>query len=263
MLIAAAVCPHPPLLVPEVTGADGPGAGELRRLRAACRDAVAVLLGMAPDLLVVVGGADQAAEYPATALPPSPPGGPIPPDPPWEGTTPPSPPEPGGSLRDFGVPFAVGAAPVLPLSLTIGKWLLAGVGPGSQKVTWQAIASAAAPADCLKLGDKLAALAPRVALLAMGDGPGGRARGVPGATDPDADRYDSQVTAALAAADPGALAALDPGRDQELFVAGRAAWQVLAGAASAGAFTADLRYAAAPFEVSYYVATWVRTHRAH
>ena len=94
----------------------------------------------------------------------------------------------------------------------------------------------------------------------MGDGPGRRARGVPGATDPGADRYDRQVTAALAAADPGALAALDPGRDQELFVAGRAAWQVLAGAASAGAFTADLRYAAAPFEVSYYVATWVRAH---
>ena len=72
-----------------------------------------------------------------------------------------------------------------------------------------------------------------------------------------------QVTAALAAADPAALAALDPGRDQELFVAGRAAWQVLAGAASAGAFTADLRYAAAPFEVSYYVATWMLAHRAH
>jgi hypothetical protein len=94
----------------------------------------------------------------------------------------------------------------------------------------------------------------------MGDGPGCRARGVPGATDPAADGYDRQVAAALAAADPGALAALDPGRDQELFVAGRAAWQVLAGAASAGAFTADLRYAAAPFEVSYYAATWVRAH---
>jgi hypothetical protein len=241
MLIAAAVCPHPPLLVPEVTGAHGPGtpnpaADELRRLRTACRDAVAVLLGAAPDLLVVTGGAGQTAEYPAAA---------------------------GGSLRDFAVPFTVGADPVLPLSLTIGKWLLTGVGPGSQQVTWQAIASSAPAADCLSLGEKLAALAPRVALLAMGDGPGRRARGVPGATDPDADRYDSQVTAALAAADPAALAALDPGRDQELFVAGRAAWQVLAGAASAGAFTADLRYAAAPLEVSYYVATWVRTHRAH
>jgi hypothetical protein len=233
MLIAAAVCPHPPLLVPEVTGASDPAARELDRLRRACRDAVAVLLGTAPDLLVVVGGAGQTAEYPAGA---------------------------GGSLRDFGVPFTVGADPVLPLSLTIGKWLLAGAVPPSPPVTWQAIASAAATADCLDLGEKLAALAPRVALLAMGDGPGRRARGVPGATDPKADRYDDQVSAALAAADPGALAALDPGPDQELFVAGRAAWQVLAGAASAGAFTAGLRYAAAPFEVSYYVATWVRAH---
>jgi hypothetical protein len=236
MLIAAAVCPHPPLLVPEVTGAngpsaDGPGAGELRRLRAACREAVAVLLGAAPELLVVVGGAEHTAEYPPAA---------------------------GGSLRDFAVPFTVGADPVLPLSLTIGKWLLAATAMESQKIAWWGMASGAATADCLNLGEKLAALAPRVALLALGDGPGRRARGVPGAADPGADRYDDQVTAALAAADPGALAALDPRGDEELFVAGRAAWQVLAGAASRGAFTADVRYAAAPFEVSYYVATWVR-----
>jgi hypothetical protein len=233
MLIAAAVCPHPPLLVPEVTGASDPGDRELRHLRAACRDAVAVLLGAAPGLLVVVGGAGQTAEYPAAA---------------------------GGSLRDFGVPFTLGADPVLPLSLTIGKWLLAGAVPPSPPVTWQGIASGAATADCLNLGEKLAALAPRVALLVMGDGPGRRARGVPGATDAEADRYDEQVSAALAAADPGALATLDPRRDQELFVAGRAAWQVLAGAAAPGAFTAELRYAAAPFEVSYYVASWMRAH---
>jgi len=233
MLIAAAVCPHPPLLVPEATGTADPGDRELRRLRAACRETVAVLLGEAPGLLVVVGGAGQTAEYPAAS---------------------------GGSLRDFGVPFTLGADPVLPLSLTIGKWLLAGVGPGGPPVAWWGIASGAVTADCMNLGEKLAALAPRVALLVMGDGPGRRARGVPGATDPGADRYDDQVSAALAAADPGALAALDPRRDQELFVAGRAAWQVLAGAASPGAFTAELRYAAAPFEVSYYVATWVRAH---
>jgi hypothetical protein len=250
MLIAAAVCPHPPLLVPEVTGAHHPGARELRRLRAACREAVAVLLGAAPDLLVVVGGAGHTAEYPPAALPPPPPGGPAPP----------SPPGPGGSMRDFAVPFTVGGDPGLPLSLTIGKWLLAGAAPPGPPAAWWGIASGAATADCLNLGEKLAALAPRVALLAMGDGPGRRARGVPGATDPGADRYDDQVTAALAAADPGLLAALDPGRDEELFVAGRAAWQVLAGAAPRGAFTADLRYAAAPFEVSYYVATWVRAH---
>ena len=241
MLIAVAVCPHPPLLVPEVTGAAGPGADELRRLRAACREAVAVVRGAAADLLVVVGGAEHTAEYPPAA---------------------------GGSLRDFAVPFTVGADPVLPLSLTIGKWLLAATAMESQKIAWWGMASGAATADCLNLGEKLAALAPRVALLALGDGPGRRARGVPGAADPGADRYDEQVTAAVAAADPGALAALDPRQDDELFVAGRAAWQVLAGAAAgtvspaaqAGGFTARLRYAAAPFEVSYYVATWVRAH---
>jgi len=112
MLIAAAVCPHPPLLVPEVTGASDPAARELDRLRAACRDAVAVLLGAAPDLLVVAGGAGQTAEYPAKA---------------------------GGSLRDFAVPFTVGADPVLPLSLTIGKWLLGGAAAPSPPVAWQAL----------------------------------------------------------------------------------------------------------------------------
>ena len=30
MLIAAAVCPHPPLLIPEATGAPGSGDAELR-----------------------------------------------------------------------------------------------------------------------------------------------------------------------------------------------------------------------------------------
>ena len=44
-------------------GADA--ARELDRLRTACRDAVAVLIGAAPDLLVVAGGAGQTTEYPA------------------------------------------------------------------------------------------------------------------------------------------------------------------------------------------------------
>ena len=41
-----------------------PAQTNCRRLRAACREAVAVLLGAAPDLLVVVGGAGHTAEYP-------------------------------------------------------------------------------------------------------------------------------------------------------------------------------------------------------
>ena len=244
MLTVAAACPHPPLLIPEATGAPGAGDGELARLRAACDQAVAALLAGHPDL-IVVAGADpkttlRSVEYPPDAV---------------------------ASLRKFGIPFTAGGSPgprdgppVLPLSLTVGRWLLsrAAARPGVPPAAWCGVAADAAPAECLELGNKLAALAPRVAMLAMGDGPGRRARGVPGAADPEADRYDDQVAAALAAADPGALAVLDPGQDGRLLVAGRAAWQVLAGAAGQHPFDAVLRYRGTPYEVTYVVATWRR-----
>jgi hypothetical protein len=237
MLIAAAVCPHPPLLIPDATGAPGAADPELSRLRAACQDAVAALLAEPADLLVVAGGAERTAEFP---------------------------PHTPGRLHDFGIPFTVGRigpdARQLPLALTIGKWLLSG--SGAPPAAWWGIASDAPPAECLQLGEKLAALAPRVALLAMGDGPARRARAAPRAADPEADRYDDQVAAALAAADPAALAALDSREDRPLEIAGRAAWQVLAGAAGdeqgQDAFDAELRYRGAPFEVSYVVASWRR-----
>jgi hypothetical protein len=229
MLTAAAVCPHPPLLIPAVTGG-GAGPSEVASLREACRSALAVLAGT--DILVVVGGADRTVRYPDDAA---------------------------GTLADYGVGFRTGdGPPVLPLSLTVGRWLL-----GSRAALWQGVAADATPDECLLLGADLAALAPRVAILAMGDGPARRARRAPGAIDADADRYDKLVTNALAEGDAGALADLDPDLDGELFIAGRAAWQVLAGAALAddSVFTASVRYAAAPFEVSYYVATW--RARAH
>jgi hypothetical protein len=239
MLIAAAVCPHPPLLIPEATGAPGAADPELTRLRAACRNAVAALLAEPSDLIVVAGGAERTAEFP---------------------------PHTTARLHHFGIPFTVGPetddAESLPLSLTIGKWLLAE--QGAPPAAWWGIASDAPPAECLQLGEKLAAIAPRVALLAIGDGPGRRARAAPHAADPDADRYDDQVAGALAAADPGALAALDPRQDRPLEIAGRAAWQVLAGAAAdeqgQDVFDAELRYRGAPFEVSYAVASWRRAH---
>lgn len=242
MLIAAAVCPHPPLLVPEATGASGPGLAELERLRAACLQAVAALAAESPDLIAVVGGAPRTVEYPPDAP---------------------------ATLGHFGIPFAIGEAspdpgdrPVLPLSLTIARWLLARAAPRTPPAepgtAWWGIASDARPEECRVLGEKLAALAPRVALLAMGDGPGRRARGIEAKPDHAADRYDAQVAAALADADPVALAALDPGQDGDLFVAGRAAWQVLAGAAAREPFDAELRYAATPFEVTYFAASWRR-----
>ena len=64
------------------------------------------------------------------------------------------------------------------------------------------------------------------------------------------------VAAALAAADAGALARLDAALDDELMVAGRAAWQVLAGAAVGGGLRGQVRFAAAPLDVTYLVASW-------
>jgi hypothetical protein len=255
MLAAAAVCPHPPVLIPAVMGSAGTGP-ELGELRAACAAAVRSLVAAQPDLLVVVGGgpADGTYSWPAA-----------------------------GGMRAFGVPWATGPGePVLPLSLTVGAWLLAEALPaavlpaaavpveippvtglpaaGPPAVHFRAVAAVTPPDACLRLGAELAALAPRVALLVMGDASARKAAGVHGAADPAAERYDAGVARALGAADAGALARLDPGLDGELMVAGRAAWQVLAGAAASTdtgqVLRGELRFAAAPLDVSYLVASW-------
>ena len=85
MLIAAAVCPHPPLLIPEATGLPGVGDPQLERLRTACHQAISALLAGRPDLIAVVGGdpeTRQTAEYP---------------------------PQTPGRLHDYGIPFTIGA----------------------------------------------------------------------------------------------------------------------------------------------------------
>jgi hypothetical protein len=234
MLIAAAVCPHPPLLIPAAIGAaasDPPPA--LRAVGDACHMAVRALAAAGPDLIAVVGGGPASREYEAGAA---------------------------GSLRDYGIPVTVGdGEPVLPLSLTIGRWLLdqAGIGPGP-RVLLQAVGQRAPADDCLKLGAMIAERAPRVALLAMGDASARGARDVEGAPDPQAQDYDEEVAEALAAADARWLGRLDPTLDGELMVAGRAAWQVLAGAATGTRMCGRLLDMASPYGVTYLVARWDR-----
>jgi hypothetical protein len=209
---------------------------QISRLRAACGEAVAGLAAARPDLITVVGGADRTAEYEASAA---------------------------GSLRSFGVTFTTGSGePVLPLSLTVGAWLLrrflaaddGGLPPW--RVRLQAVRQSWPAAECLRLGAELASRAPRVALLVLGDGSARKAIGVHGAADPPAEEYDAAVAAALAAADAGRLARLDAALDGELMVAGRAAWQVLAGAAAGCRLRGQVRFAAAPLDVTYLVASW-------
>ena len=244
MLIAGAVCPHPPLLIPAALGSaasDPPAA--LRKVTQAAAQAVARLAAAAPDLIAVVGGAAADREYGAAAA---------------------------GGLHDYGVDVTVGAgAPVLPLSLTVGRWLLEQAGvlgqdggvaaDGRPGVLFQAVARRASPGDCLKLGMVLAERAPRVALLAMGDACARPAREAPGVPDLAAQEYDEEIAEALAAADARWLARLDPARDSELVVAGRVAWQVLAGAAGRRRLHGQLLCMSAPYGVTYLVASWAQS----
>jgi aromatic ring-opening dioxygenase LigB subunit len=186
VLLAAAVCPHPPLLVPEVAAG---AAHETDDLRAACREAVATL---APYDVLVVGS---------------------------------------------------------PQALTVGRWLL----PGAREAV---VEPGTPPAECADLGRAL--VRDDVALLVLGDGSARRDEKAPGYVDPRAAPYDAAVTRALATADTAALLALDPADDAALLVAGRPAWQVLAGAAGDGAWHARLAYDRAPYGVGYFVATWSR-----
>lgn len=228
MLVAAAVCPHPPLLVPGVAAG---ASGELDGLRLACDAAVAAVLAAQPDLVVVVGAADSTGAVPEQVV---------------------------GSLAPYGVPTQVGTRPgepTLPLSLTLGRWLLARSALRGPALL-VGVEPDAAPGRCQSLGVDLAERAERVALLVMGDGSARRSAKGPGYLHPDAAPFDEAVAAALATGDVDALAALSPARAATLLAAGRAAWQVLAGAARGRRWAGALGWAGSPYGVTYLVATW-------
>ncbi|MFD3535288.1 class III extradiol dioxygenase subunit B-like domain-containing protein [Streptomyces sp. NPDC058664] len=249
MLVAAAVCPCPPLLVPEVaTGA----APELDAARTACADAVGLLAAARPDRLYVVGPAPEGAHgvFPAGSE---------------------------GSFAGFGVDLSVrlgetpagdrpageepaGDAPTperpLPASLAVGAWLLGRAGWADAPIEGLGVDEAATPGVCAGLGRGLAASAERVALLVMGDGSACRTVKAPGYLDERAEGFDAEAARALGTADAAALLALDPELAYELKVAGRAPWQVLAGAAENAGLDGRLLFEDAPYGVGYFVAAW-------
>ena len=231
VLVVAAVCPHPPLLVPGVAAG---ATAETDDLRAACDAAVALLLAAQPDLVVVVGAADRMGPFPAGA---------------W------------GSLRAYGLDdrdlgiVAGDGEPTLPLPLTLGRWLLDRA-RGAAGALLFGVAVDAAPDRCVEIGTALADREQRVGMLVMGDGTGRRTP-KPGYLDDRAEPFDGSVSSALATADAAALADLDVVLAEDLLVQGRAAWQVLAGAAGGTAWRGDVTYDAAPYGVGYLVATWL------
>ncbi|GGK72158.1 hypothetical protein Ppa06_30380 [Planomonospora parontospora subsp. parontospora] len=221
MLVAAAVCPHPPLLVPELAGA---AAGELDGLREACAVAVDGLRDARPDAVVVVGGADEAADHGPDAA---------------------------GGLAPWGVDVRTGAGePVLPLSLTIGRRLLEAGGLAA--AAFHAVPFDASRQECAALGRRLADRAGRVAMLVMGDGSARLTEKSPGYLDTRARPYDEEIAGAFAR---GEAPDLDPAEAAELWVAGRAAFHVLAAAAGTGGpFSGEVLYHDAPYGVGYIVA---------
>ncbi|MEU9116982.1 class III extradiol dioxygenase subunit B-like domain-containing protein [Streptomyces sp. NPDC048483] len=235
MLVAAAICPCPPLLVPEVAAGAAP---ELDALRTACVDAVGVLAAARPDRLVVLGPAEQAGR------------GPHP-----QGAV--------GSFRGFGVELEVplGAADEapereLPLSLAVGAWLLSRADWDDAPVEGLGVGEPLARDRCLPVGREIAASAPRVALLVMGDGSARRTVKAPGYFDERAEGFDAAAARALGAADTAALTALDEELAFDLMASGRACWQVLAGAAQGARLHGELLREEAPYGVGYFVATW-------
>lgn len=234
MLVAAAVCPAPPLLVPELAAG---AAAELGDARTACSDALSVLAASRPDLLVVVGAADRD----------------------YQGTYPQG---SRGTFRGFGVGTDVQLGEgeegprLLPVPLAVGAWLLGRAGWGAAPVEGFGVAGPLDTAQCLAAGRDLAARDARVALLVMGDGSACRTLKAPGYLDERAAAFDTEAARALGAADVAALAAIDAGLATELQAAGRAPWQVLAGAAEGAGLEGRLLYEDAPYGVGYFVAAW-------
>ncbi|MGW2014148.1 class III extradiol dioxygenase subunit B-like domain-containing protein [Streptomyces sp. NPDC001927] len=234
MLVAAAVCPCPPLLVPDVAAG---AAGELDAARTACADAVGLLAASRPDRLFVVGPADEGARgtFPG-------------------GST--------GSFAGFGVDLSVrlGEGPAgerpLPASLAVAAWLLRRADWADAPVEGLGVGQPLEADRCVSTGRELAAAADRVALLVMGDGSACRTLKAPGYLDERAAAFDAEAARALGTADVDALLALDENLAYELKAAGRAPWQVLAGAAEGADLDGRLLYEDAPYGVGYFVAAW-------
>jgi hypothetical protein len=250
-LAVAAVLPHPPLLVPELAGA---AAGELDPLRAACHQALSVVLAAAAPIVVVGGG------------------------PVW-GVPGPSAP---GSFRAYGAEVEVTLptqadleppglpAPArldeLPLSLAVAAHLLAGVDTPPGRVFAVTVPPTLGPGAAAAIGRVLAAggdpagsgggpAGGRIGLVAMGDLSACRTERAPGAFRAEAAGFDASVAEALRDGKPERLLDLDPAQTGELLVAGRVPLQVLAGACDGGlGLRGRVLYDEAPYGVGYLVA---------
>jgi hypothetical protein len=194
-------------------------AGELDELREQCQRAVDVVMSSGARIVFVVG-ADIGIR-----------------------TT---------SFAPWGVDVPVDVPEPMPLSLLVGAWLTTGA-----VRSFVVVDPTLAPAECAELGGELAGAADRVGLLVMGDGSARHDVKAPGYLDAAAAPYDDEVESNFATGSLARLLDLDPVASDQLMVAGRAPWQVLAGAtAELAAPTVALHARQQPYGVAYHVAAW-------
>ncbi|MEV4760239.1 class III extradiol dioxygenase subunit B-like domain-containing protein [Micromonospora sp. NPDC049559] len=246
------------MIVPEIAAG---AAAELAPLRAACDAALGRLAASGARTLMVVGGDESDRRYSFPFRGSFAPWG-VPVDV-HLGPTDPAlhsgPTGPAGPAHDSGPTGRVAGDEELPLSLLVGAWLLRRAFRPAGPVTYrmETVGWETAPAECATRGARAGSGQPW-ALLVLGDGSICRGEKSPGYHDPGAEPYDDAVAAALRGADAQALLDLDPEESARLGVAGRAPWQLLAGAvrAAGGRWRGDLSYYAAPYGVAYFVANW-------
>jgi hypothetical protein len=214
VLTAAAVCPHPPALIPEV------GGGALADVATRAVAVVQRLVRTAPDVIVVAGGPDPhlGRRCDETSVH----------RPEWLGAS------AGGTTDRFGLRLSIGGVGpgALPLPGLVGCWLLDRAGwTGPRR--YLTVPPGFPAAEGAGLGAALANGDAHVALLAMGDGSSSRTGTSPAAFRPEAVPFDDEAFSALTEPDPDRLLALDGALAAHVGAAGLSAWQVLAGAVAA------------------------------
>jgi hypothetical protein len=233
VITALAFVPSTPLLVPAVASG---AAHELAEVRGAAVAAVRAVLATGPTRVVIVGSGARDAEH-------------------HSGT---------GSLRGFGVDLDVALDPdvpdatPLPLSLTIGAWLLEVVGYVGERVAIELDPHATSVA-LEATGRSLAAGAAATVLIVVADGSAARSDKAPASFHPEAAGFDSDVAAALKTGAPQELASIDRDRADAVSAQGWPAWYVAAAAAGTAGHDAELLVDAAPYGVEYLVASWLTT----
>lgn len=219
--VEALVVPSAPLLVP---AASAGSASADEELRGTVRRAVAQLLeGDGP--VTVIGDAPTSGGHDGA----------------WD-------------WRGFGLRARDASRPRLPLALALGDWLVDEIAP-SRPRRLVGVDARQGSAACEQQGRELASEGP-LRLLAVADGSARRSEKAPGHLDPRAEAFDDSVEQALRAGDSAALLGLDAALARDLLAAGRASWQVLAGAAGTAPVQAEVLWSGAPYGVAYVVARW-------